>query len=118
MGLATHLGQRGPRASRADAAAEGTPSDPRPQATEQPTFWARVAAYGREAQLPYYVVHQPPIIVLGYYVVQWNMAPLPKFLIISLSALAFTLLLYEFVIKRTTVTRFLFGMRLRPRGGR
>lgn len=32
--------------------------------------------------------------------------------------LALTLLVYEFVVRRTIVTRFLFGLRLRPRPGR
>jgi len=117
VGLATHLGQRGPRARR-EGAVEGTASDPQPQAAGQPTFWTRVAAYGREAQLPYYVLHQLPIIVIGFYVVQWNMAPLWKLLIISLPSLALTLLVYEFVVRRTIVTRFLFGLRLRPRPDR
>jgi hypothetical protein len=32
--------------------------------------------------------------------------------------LALTLLVYEFVVRRTIVTRFLFGLRLRPRPDR
>ena len=118
VGLATHLGQRGPRARPGVAAAEGAPSGTPHEAAGQPTFWARLAAYGREAQLPYYVLHQLPIIVIGFYVVQWNMAPLWKLLIISLPSLALTLLVYEFVVRRTIVTRFLFGLRLRPRPDR
>jgi hypothetical protein len=105
VGLATHLGQRASRLSRAGGrAGQGDPAD-------RPSFWRRVAAYGREAQLPYYVLHQTPIIVIGYYVVQWNVAVLPKFLLISLSSLALTLLAYEIVIRRIPVVRFLFGMK-------
>jgi hypothetical protein len=97
VGLATHLGQRARTSQR--------------QPAEKPGFWERLAAYGREAQLPYYVLHQTPIIIIGYYVVQWNIGVLPKFLIISLSSLAIVMLVYELVIRRIAVVRFLFGMK-------
>ena len=74
-------------------------------------FLARVERYANEAVLPFYVLHQTVIVTLGFYVVQWNTSALLKFLIISLAALAITLLLYEIVIKRTRLTRFLFGMK-------
>lgn len=96
-GLATHLGQR----ARARAAAPAA----------KPGFWARVTAYGREAQLPYYVLHQTPIIIIGYYVVQWPIGALPKFLIISLASLVLVMLVYELLIRRIRFLRFLFGMK-------
>ncbi len=76
-------------------------------------MWEGLAAYGREAQLPYYVLHQSPIIALGYYVVQWNIGVLPMLLLITLSSMAITLLVYEFVVRRIPVVRFLFGMKAR-----
>jgi hypothetical protein len=38
----------------------------------------------------------------------------PKFTVVVLSSFAVSLLLYEYVIRRTDATRFLFGMRHRP----
>ncbi|MBN1401810.1 MAG: acyltransferase family protein [Anaerolineae bacterium] len=113
VGMATHLGQR--LAGERQDAARGGQDDPHAhrQRAERWSFWERVVAYGREAQLPYYVLHQTPIIIIGYYVVQWNIGVIPKFLLISLSSLALALLVYEFVIRRIPVVRFLFGMRPR-----
>jgi glucan biosynthesis protein C len=112
VGVVTHLGRRG-AGERQDAAREGQDVQAHRQPSERSSFWERAVAYGREAQLPYYVLHQTPIIIIGYYVVQWNMAAIPKFLLISLSSLALTLLVYEFAIRRIPAVRFLFGMRPR-----
>ena len=71
----------------------------------------RVSAYAQEAQLPFYVLHHTPIILIGYCVIQWNVNALVKFLVISLSSLVITLGVYDIVVRRTGVTRFLFGMR-------
>jgi len=79
----------------------------------QPGFWSRALDYGREAQIAVYVIHQLPIIVLGYYVVQWPTGALIKFVVIALGAVAFTWLAYEFLVRRWRVMRFLFGLRVR-----
>ncbi|HEX3214471.1 MAG TPA: hypothetical protein VH016_18035, partial [Actinomycetota bacterium] len=81
------------------------PSVPRPR-------WSSEAAagYAREAVLPFYVLHQTPIVILGFYVIQWDSNLLVKFLAISLGALAVTLGAYELLVRRTSVTRVLFGM--------
>jgi uncharacterized membrane protein len=73
---------------------------------------ARLIAYFSEAFLAFYVLHQTVIFVIGYYVVQWDMAALLKFIVISFSSLAVTLLLYEFGVRRAKLTRWLFGMRM------
>ena len=99
VGLATHGAERSTRREQERRNRAGAWQGPTPAAV-QPSFWSRVAAYGREAQLPDYALHQLPIIVIGYYVVQWDMAPLWKFLIIGLSSLALTLLVYEFIVRR------------------
>ena len=75
------------------------------------SFWASVERYANEAVLPFYLLHQTVIVVIGFYVVQWHTNALLKFLIISFTALTITLLLYEIVIKRTRLTRFCFGMK-------
>jgi len=44
-------------------------------------------------------------------VVQWNASILVKYTTILVAAVAVSMLVYELLIKRTNVTRFLFGMR-------
>ncbi len=68
-----------------------------------------------EAVLPFYVLQQPAIIVIAFYVVQWNMGVGLKWLIISTLALALTLAVYELLIRRINGMRWLFGMKPRPR---
>ncbi len=101
VGIATRIGQRKVETDR-------TPG--------RSTFWSRLAAYGREAQLPYYVLHQTPIIAIGYYVVGWNWPAVAKFWIIYLGSLAITLLVYELLVRRIGIMRVLFGMKPRGRG--
>jgi len=72
---------------------------------------ACVERYANEAVLPFYLLHQTVIVVTGFYVVQWNTGALPKFFIISLASLVVTLLLYEVMIRRIMLMRFLFGMK-------
>ena len=72
--------------------------------------------YAAAAFLPFYVLHQTVIIVIGYSVVQWPIAGLLKYFVISLSSLALSLLIYEVVIRRTRPTRWMFGMKGRTGG--
>jgi glucan biosynthesis protein C len=76
-------------------------------------FPDRVERYANEAVLPFYILHQTVIVVVAFYVVQWNAGALLKFLVISMTTLIITLFLYEVAIKRTMATRFLFGMKSR-----
>jgi glucans biosynthesis protein C len=76
---------------------------------------ARGLGYASEASFPFYVLHQTVIVAVAYAVVGWDLGLWVKFATVGLASLALTLGLYE-VVRRTRVTRFLFGMRLqRPR---
>lgn len=88
--------------------------EPSPDRAGQP--WRRhLGRYANEAVLPLYVLHQTPIVIIGFYVVQWRTGILPKYLTISLASLAVTLLVYDLLVRRFNVVRVLFGMnRLRP----
>ena len=81
--------------------------------TSNRTFLDGVERYANEAVLPFYILHQTVIVIVAFYVVQWDFSALLKFFVIAMSALIITLLLYEVVIKRTKATRFLFGMKSR-----
>lgn len=74
-------------------------------------FTNRLQRYLNEAVYPFYILHQTVIVILAYYIVQWDVNLWVKFPVLAISALATTLLLYDVVVKRTNVTRFLFGMK-------
>jgi hypothetical protein len=67
--------------------------------------------YSNEGVLPFYVLHQTIILTVGYFVLRWTIADSLKFLIISAASFPLIAGLYEFGIRRTNVTRFLFGMK-------
>jgi hypothetical protein len=98
-GLATSLGRSSPGPSRpggAMASAAGVRH--------------RLAQYANETVLPFYVLHQTPIVVIAFYVVRWDLGIPAKFLTISVSSLAMTLLAYDLCVRRANFTRVLFGM--------
>lgn len=67
--------------------------------------------YAQTAILPFFVLHQPVIIILSYFVVQWNLGLWPKLLTVLVGAFAVCVGTYEFVIKRVGVLRAAFGMK-------
>jgi glucan biosynthesis protein C len=71
-------------------------------------WWLR---YGQEAALPFFVLHQPTIVVIAFFVVQWNMGLLPKLVIVVVSSFVAALGLYELLIRRIRPLRVLFGMK-------
>jgi peptidoglycan/LPS O-acetylase OafA/YrhL len=85
-------------------------------ANREATLRDRVGAYTAEAVLPFYVLHQTVIVMLGFYVVEWPINAALKYLIICALSLAVILAIYDLGVKRTRATRFLFGMK--PRTGR
>jgi glucan biosynthesis protein C len=71
--------------------------------------------YANEAVLPFYILHQTIIIVIGFYVVQWNTNIGVKFLTIMTTSFIAIMLIYEFLVKRFNILRFLLGMRPKRR---
>lgn len=74
----------------------------------------RLYRYANEASYPFYILHQTVIMGIGFYVVQWPVNLWLKFFIISLGSFGVTLFLYDLCVRRTNVTRFLFGMKPSP----
>ncbi len=73
--------------------------------------------YANKATYPFYILHQTVIVTIGFFVVRWEANVALKFIVIALISLLATILLYEVGVRRTNVTRFLFGMKIenRPR---
>jgi len=71
--------------------------------------------YGQEAIVPFYVFHQPVIVVIAFYVVQWQAGVTVKMLAVVIGSFVVTLGIYELLVRRVAPLRALFGMKsLRP----
>ncbi|TWI97180.1 acyltransferase-like protein [Mucilaginibacter frigoritolerans] len=71
--------------------------------------------YCNEAVLPFYILHQPVIILIGYFIVQWNLPVGVKYVLIGLSSFSVVILCYHFLIKNNSFLRFIFGLgKVRP----
>jgi surface polysaccharide O-acyltransferase-like enzyme len=71
----------------------------------------KLLRYSLGAILPFFVVHQPVILAIAYFVVQWE-ATLPiKLLVVVLGSFLVSIGIYEWGIKRVGVLRRLFGMK-------
>jgi peptidoglycan/LPS O-acetylase OafA/YrhL len=77
-------------------------------------FTNRWLDYGREASYPFFILHQPVIVVMAFYVVQWNTGITLKLLVVVLGSFAVILGLVE-LVKHMGVLRGLFGMKTRRR---
>jgi len=62
------------------------------------------------AVLPFYILHQPLIVVLGYWMRNWMLPSLLKYLLLFGGVASIALGLYWFAIRRNRVLRFLFGI--------
>jgi peptidoglycan/LPS O-acetylase OafA/YrhL len=64
-----------------------------------------------EAVLPFYILHQPVLLCVGFFVVRWAIPGLLKWLIIMPTSFIIIVALYEFLVRRFNVMRVLFGMK-------
>jgi peptidoglycan/LPS O-acetylase OafA/YrhL len=71
--------------------------------------------YANEAVLPFYILHQTVLITLGYFVMHWAIPDPLKFLIVLSGTFIIVMILYEFLVRRFSLLRFLFGMKLLPK---
>ena len=67
--------------------------------------------YAREAVLPFYVIHQTVIVVIGFYIANWDTSVMVKYLTLSTFSFVVIIASYELLIKPINVLRFLFGMK-------
>ena len=75
-------------------------------------FTNKFLAYASEAVLPFYILHQTIILIIGFYVTRWSPGIAPKYFIIVISSFIAIMLIYELLVKRINILRFLFGMKL------
>jgi hypothetical protein len=76
-------------------------------------FNHRFLEYANQAVLPFYILHQFVLLMIGYWVVQWQINAFVKFMVIASLSFIAIMGLYDIIIKRFQVTRFLFGLKLK-----
>jgi len=78
-------------------------------------FSTPALGHANEAVLPFYILHQPVLLCVGFFVVQWAIPDLLKWLIIMPTSFVIIVALYEFLVRRWNVMRVLFGMKPLPK---
>jgi glucan biosynthesis protein C len=64
-----------------------------------------------EAVLPFYILHQPVLLCVGFFAVQWVIPDLLKWAFIMPTSFVIIVALYEFLVRRFNGMRVLFGMK-------
>jgi hypothetical protein len=75
-------------------------------------FGNKFLRYTNEAVLPFYILHQTIILIIGFYVVQWDMGVAVKYGVITSISFIAIMAIYELLTRRVNVLRFMFGMGL------
>lgn len=67
--------------------------------------------YATEGVIAFYILHQTVIQIVGYFIAGWDIGILPKFVILAVTSFFVIMAIYELVVRRINVIRFLFGMK-------
>ncbi|MFC1983198.1 acyltransferase family protein, partial [Chloroflexota bacterium] len=66
-------------------------------------FKNRLVGYVNEAVLPFYILHQPIILVIGFFVIQWDLGIATKYLIIAPTSFIAIVAVYDVLVRRINV---------------
>jgi len=64
-----------------------------------------------EAVMPFYMLHQTVILLIGFQIIQWHINAWFKYIAISSSSFIVIIAIYYFIIMRFNLLRILFGMK-------
>ncbi len=67
--------------------------------------------YFSEASLPIYMLHQTVIVIIGFFIQDWQIGILPKFIFLLIASVIGIIGTYDVLIRRFNVSRFLFGLK-------
>ncbi len=67
--------------------------------------------YANQAVYPFYILHQPITITIGFYIADLAMGVITKFIILVLGTFGVSFLIYHYLIKPFFFTRVLFGLK-------
>lgn len=72
------------------------------------TMFRKVA---NEAIYPFYLLHQPVILIMGFSLIKIEMTDFIRFILLTISSFGITCVLYLFVVRPFNITRVIFGMK-------
>ena len=78
-------------------------------------FSNRFLEYAGEAVLPFYILHQSVIIVIGYFIIDWTSAVMFQYAFLSVTSFVAIIAIYELLVRRIGFMRFLFGLKPKKR---
>jgi len=67
--------------------------------------------HSSEAIYPFYLLHQPVIVVTGYYIIQFDIPVLWKAIIIIVTSFTLIVVIYWYLIRPFNLLRIIFGMK-------
>lgn len=76
-------------------------------------FENKYLSYLNTAVYPFYILHQAVIVTSGYYVLQLEVGIFIKLILLLVICLISIWFLYHFIVRKTILTRVLFGMKWR-----
>jgi peptidoglycan/LPS O-acetylase OafA/YrhL len=69
--------------------------------------------YANEAVLPFYILHQTVIVIIGFYFINWNTGVYFKYLVLCVASFVSICIIYDVLVRRINILRFLFGLKWR-----
>ena len=76
---------------------------------------SKILSYANESVYPFYILHQTITIIFAYYLIDAPWGFIPKALILLIGTFGGSWILYEFLIRRWTWIRPLFGLKLKSK---
>ncbi|MBE4907586.1 acyltransferase [Bacillus luteolus] len=76
------------------------------------SFSNKFLTYTSEASMPFYVLHQPVIVLIAYFLHDLSWPIYVKLLILAVVSFVIIMLSYHIIIRRFNSLRFLFGMKV------
>ncbi len=70
-----------------------------------------ILRYANEGVLPFFILHQTVLLVVGYFIVTWEIHDVLKWAIVFTSSFIIIMALYILIIRKIELFRFLFGMK-------
>lgn len=67
--------------------------------------------YANKAVYPFYILHQTVLIIIGYYIIKLDSGIATKYILCVAGTYLFTLLMYEFLIRRIKFIQVFFGVK-------
>lgn len=74
-------------------------------------FRNRFLTYANEAVLPFYMLHQPVILIVGYFILKLELPIAVQYATIAVISFATIMAIYEYLVRRMNPLRVLFGMK-------